>query len=220
MDRFQRTGPSWPSNKWPTMTTDPVRAGITEKRLFLRLAEKCFLAKNNTRAVWLTRNSPGCAVIYIPGHFRIWTFMYKIRSQNYGTEFFQFHPTSFHSCSQVRVISIQLVSASLHNILPLSNSRSRILELNLFIPFLILNFGTQFSSPPSSSQNLGMESSIPVRVIELLKVILWGVRSTLGTPNQRLTIAICCVDPNPQSCQENVKACTPQNPCVCVDIRT
>jgi len=25
---------------------------------------------------------------------------------------------------------------------------------------------------------------------------------------------------NDQSCQENVKACTPQNPCVCVDIRT
>ena len=32
--------------KWPTMTTDSVRAGIAEKQLLLRLAEKCFLAKN------------------------------------------------------------------------------------------------------------------------------------------------------------------------------
>ena len=27
------------------MTTDPIQAGITEKRLFLRSAKKCFLAK-------------------------------------------------------------------------------------------------------------------------------------------------------------------------------
>ena len=32
--------------KWPTVTTDLVLAGITEKRLFLRLVEKRFLAKN------------------------------------------------------------------------------------------------------------------------------------------------------------------------------
>ena len=30
--------------KWPRRTTDPVRAGITEKRAFLRSAEKWFLA--------------------------------------------------------------------------------------------------------------------------------------------------------------------------------
>ena len=39
-------GPSRPSQKWPTMTTDLVPAVNTEKRPFLRLAEKCFLAKN------------------------------------------------------------------------------------------------------------------------------------------------------------------------------
>ena len=32
-----------PSKRWPTMTTDPVQKGITEKRSFLRLAGKCFL---------------------------------------------------------------------------------------------------------------------------------------------------------------------------------
>ena len=35
---------SGPSKKWPRGTTDPVRAGITEKRAFLRSAEKWFLA--------------------------------------------------------------------------------------------------------------------------------------------------------------------------------
>ena len=32
--------------KWPTMTRDPVQAGITEKRPFLSLAKKWFLGKN------------------------------------------------------------------------------------------------------------------------------------------------------------------------------
>ena len=31
--------------KWPRMTTDPVWAGITEKRTFLRSAEKCFFGQ-------------------------------------------------------------------------------------------------------------------------------------------------------------------------------
>ena len=44
--RFQRNSgePSGSSKKWPRRTTDPVRAGITEKRAFLRSAEKWFLA--------------------------------------------------------------------------------------------------------------------------------------------------------------------------------
>ena len=44
--RFQRNSgeSSGPSKKWPRRTTDPVRAGITEKRAFLRSAEKWFLA--------------------------------------------------------------------------------------------------------------------------------------------------------------------------------
>ena len=44
--RFQRNSrePSGPSKKWPRRTTDLVRAGITEKRAFLRSAEKWFLA--------------------------------------------------------------------------------------------------------------------------------------------------------------------------------
>ena len=44
--RFQRNSgeSSGSSKKWPRRTTDPVRAGITEKRAFLRSAEKWFLA--------------------------------------------------------------------------------------------------------------------------------------------------------------------------------
>ena len=44
--RFQRNSgePSGPKKKWPRRTTDLVRAVITEKRAFLRSAEKWFLA--------------------------------------------------------------------------------------------------------------------------------------------------------------------------------
>ena len=40
--RYQRNSgePSGPSKKWPRRTTNPVRDGITEKRAFLRSAEK------------------------------------------------------------------------------------------------------------------------------------------------------------------------------------
>ena len=44
LDRFQRNlvKPSGPLKKWPRMTMDPVQAGITQERPFLRSAEKCF----------------------------------------------------------------------------------------------------------------------------------------------------------------------------------
>ena len=47
LDHFQRNlmGPSGPSKILPRMTKDLVRAGITEKQLFLRLAEKVFFGQ-------------------------------------------------------------------------------------------------------------------------------------------------------------------------------
>ena len=49
-------GPSGPSKKWPTMTTDQVPAGITEKRPFLRFAKKPFFGKNSVFSPENTQN--------------------------------------------------------------------------------------------------------------------------------------------------------------------
>ena len=45
---------SGPSKKWDRMTTNPVRAGITEKRLFLRSAKKCVFG---WKCIWTQKNT-------------------------------------------------------------------------------------------------------------------------------------------------------------------
>ena len=54
LDRFQRNllGPSGPSKKWPRMTTNPVQAGIMEKRPFLRSAAKKIFGPKMHQFFW------------------------------------------------------------------------------------------------------------------------------------------------------------------------
>ena len=75
------TVPSGPSKKWPRRTTDSVWAGITEKRAFLRLAEKWFLPKNGLYPQKITQNDILGDNFLGKGNFFLWT-TFSGRGQN------------------------------------------------------------------------------------------------------------------------------------------